>query len=255
MAVTGCTRFALVALALRSVLSFAGWTPAPQNAALRGRVARGASASSDSEATRLVAKLGLAVLPPPPSRPLEASGAFVAEALASLADPANAPALGAATLLEFERNGHVATRGLFSAAEINALDGPVRLPQDKHLISRDQSPLHTPNDRTHHPARSRFSNRLRRPRKMPALSQVRAAFATRELDAWVHSCRVMLGDENCVDDFGLSMFETVACAAQRDAVTRGYSGFHRHTRLQLALSAAVVARKCTVTHRAEIRPQ
>lgn len=38
---------------------------------------------------------------------------------------------------------------------------------------------------------------------------MRSAFELREFEAWVHSCRVMLGDENCVDDFGLSMFETV----------------------------------------------
>lgn len=38
---------------------------------------------------------------------------------------------------------------------------------------------------------------------------VRSAFDRQEFDAWYHSARVMLGDENLIDDFGFPLLETV----------------------------------------------
>uniref|UniRef100_A0A7S2SR24 Fe2OG dioxygenase domain-containing protein n=1 Tax=Rhizochromulina marina TaxID=1034831 RepID=A0A7S2SR24_9STRA len=74
---------------------------------------------------------------------------------------AAAPALPTDTVLAFEREGHIATRGLLSTQEMASLRGPVE-----------------------------------------------EAFRRREFEAWFHSARVMLGDENLVDDFGLPLLET-----------------------------------------------
>mmetsp|Transcript_42665 Transcript_42665/g.84095 ORF Transcript_42665/g.84095 Transcript_42665/m.84095 type:complete len:506 (-) Transcript_42665:24-1541(-) len=85
-----------------------------------------------------------------------------AAALSSLADPASAPQLDAAALLDFERNGHCVTRGLFTAQEVSLFQGDVR-----------------------------------------------TAFGRKEREAWVHSARIMLGDEAVYDpNTGEPLLET-----------------------------------------------
>jgi len=129
-----CRKNVFLTLALGKLDSSEGWvsTTLPKvdlatQSTRRHRVARPSAELSDSEASRLVAKLGLAVTPSPPPPLVVPTGDASAEVKSSdgFPDLTRVPHLDAATLLEFERNGHIVTRELFSAADMEKFDGPV----------------------------------------------------------------------------------------------------------------------------------
>jgi len=116
-------------MALFRFLILGATSDALQVSAPRARMRPLRSAEFDSDDVSqfdldaICADLGLTVAAPAaPGAPLERDGA---ESLASLASPAAAP-LAAADLLAFERDGHLCTRGLFTAAEVAAMAAPVR---------------------------------------------------------------------------------------------------------------------------------
>jgi len=116
-------------LALGNFVSLEGWVSAlpkvdfATQSMRRHRVARLSAELSDSDAAQLIGKLGLAVTSPPVVAAADAN--VKAESIAGFPDLSQVLPLGAVPLLEFERNGHIVTRELFSTAEMEEFDGPV----------------------------------------------------------------------------------------------------------------------------------